>query len=68
MIPRIRNILYATDLSKNSAMPSRWAVNSAQKHDAGSHPHVLKARWPRKPPSHHAYLPQLDKIKKGSKR
>ena len=34
MIPKIRNILYATDLSKNSAYAFRYAVNSAQKHDA----------------------------------
>ena len=34
MIPRIKNILYATDLSKNSAYAFRYAVNSAQKHDA----------------------------------
>ncbi len=34
MIPRIKTILYATDLSKNSAYAFRYAVNSAQKHDA----------------------------------
>jgi len=34
MIPRIKRILYATDLSKNSAYAFRYAVNSAQKHDA----------------------------------
>ena len=37
MIPRIKNILYATDLSKNSAYAFRYAVNSAQKHDAQIH-------------------------------
>ncbi len=37
MIPRIKNILYATDLSKNSAYAFRYAVNSAQKHDAKIH-------------------------------
>ena len=34
MIPRIKKILYATDLSKNSAYAFRYAINSAQKHDA----------------------------------
>jgi nucleotide-binding universal stress UspA family protein len=37
MIPRIKIILYATDLSKNSAYAFRYAVNSAQKHDAQIH-------------------------------
>jgi nucleotide-binding universal stress UspA family protein len=37
MIPRIKNILYATDLSKNSAYAFRYAVNSAQKHEARIH-------------------------------
>lgn len=37
MIPRIKNILYTTDLSKNSAYAFRYAVNSAQKHDAKIH-------------------------------
>ena len=44
MIPRIKNILYATDLSKNSAYAFRYAVNSAQKHDAKIHIlHVIEA-------------------------
>jgi nucleotide-binding universal stress UspA family protein len=44
MIPRIKNILYATDLSKNSAYAFRYAVNSAQKHDAKIHIlHVMEA-------------------------
>jgi len=34
MIPRIKNILYATDLTENSAYAFRYAINSAQKHDA----------------------------------
>lgn len=37
MIPRIKSILYATDLSKNSAYAFRYAVNSAQKCDAQIH-------------------------------
>jgi len=34
MIPSIKKILYATDLSKNSAYAFRYAINSAKKHDA----------------------------------
>ena len=34
MIPKITKILYATDLSKNSAYAFRYAVNTAEKHDA----------------------------------
>ena len=34
MIPEIRKILYTTDLSENSAYAFRYAINSAQKHDA----------------------------------
>ena len=34
MIPKINKILYATDLSENSAYALRYAVNSAKQHDA----------------------------------
>jgi len=34
MIPDIKKILYATDLSDNSAYAFRYAINSAIKHDA----------------------------------
>jgi len=34
MIPKIKKILYATDLSKNSAYALRYAVNSAKRNDA----------------------------------
>jgi nucleotide-binding universal stress UspA family protein len=34
MIPRIQRLLYATDLSANSAYAFRYAINSAMKHDA----------------------------------
>lgn len=45
MIPRIQKILYATDLSKNSAYAFRYAVNSARKHDASIHIlHVMDSR------------------------
>lgn len=47
MIPRIKGILYATDLSKNSAYAFRYAVNSAQKHDAKIHIlHVMERMTP----------------------
>ena len=43
MIPKIKNILYATDLSENSAYAFRYAINSAEKHDAQIHIlHVLE--------------------------
>ena len=35
MIPKIKRILYTTDLSPNSAYAFRYAINSAKKHDAG---------------------------------
>ena len=35
MIPVIKKILYATDLSDNSAYAFRYAINSAKNHDAG---------------------------------
>jgi len=34
MIPEIQKILYATDLSDNSAYAFRYAINFAKKHDA----------------------------------
>jgi nucleotide-binding universal stress UspA family protein len=44
MIPRIQNVLYATDLSQNSAYAFRYAVNTARKHDAKIHIlHVIEA-------------------------
>lgn len=39
MIPKIKNVLYTTDLSKNSAYAFRYALNTAQQHDA--HIHIL---------------------------
>ena len=45
MIPKIKKILYATDLSKNSAYAFRYAVNSARNHGADIHIlHVLDIR------------------------
>jgi len=37
LIPKINHILYATDLSKNSAYAFRYAINSAEKHNAQIH-------------------------------
>ena len=34
MIPKIKKILYATDLSDNAVYVLRYAVDSAKKHDA----------------------------------
>ena len=34
MMPKIKKILYATDLSPNSDYAFRYAINSAKKHDA----------------------------------
>ena len=43
MIPKIKKVLYATDLSENSAYAFRYAVNSARHHDAKIHIlHVLE--------------------------
>ena len=45
MIPKIQKILYATDLTRNSAYVFRYAVNSARKHDASIHIlHVVDSR------------------------
>jgi nucleotide-binding universal stress UspA family protein len=47
MIPKIRNILYATDLSKNSAFAFRYAVKAAEQNDAKIHIlHVLEKLTP----------------------
>ncbi len=44
MIPKIQNVLYATDLSRNSAYAFRYAVNTATKHDAKIHMlHVVES-------------------------
>lgn len=55
MIPSLKKILYTTDLSKNSAYAFRYAVNSAQKHDAKIHIlHVVESV----PPSTEGLLTQ----------
>lgn len=48
MIPRIKNVLYATDVSTNSLYASRYAINTAQKHNAKIHIlHVIEPFSPR---------------------
>lgn len=37
MLPAIQNVLYATDLSKNSAYVFRYAITTAKRHDAKIH-------------------------------
>src|SRR5512133_1076399 len=47
MIPKIQTVLYATDLSKNSAYAFRYAVNTARQHDAKIHLlHVIEPLSP----------------------
>jgi len=74
MIPQIRNILYATDLTKNSAYAFRYAINSAQKHDAQIYIlHVLQKLSPSEEANIavyvYSYLPhlQLEKIRQEKK-
>ena len=60
MIPKINNILYATDLSKNSAYAFRYAVNSAEHHKAKIHIlHVLESEQANRSPFWVDLLPQL---------
>lgn len=60
MIPKINNILYAADLSKNSAYAFRYAVNSAEHHEAKIHVlHVLETEQAKPSPFWVDLLPQL---------
>lgn len=60
MIPKISNILYATDLSKNSAYAFRYAVNSAEHHKAKIHiVHVIESEQANRSPFWVDLLPQL---------
>ena len=68
MIPNIRNILYATDLTKNSAFAFRYAVKAADQNDAKIHIlHVLEKLTPSEEAifTVHSFLPheELDKIR-----
>jgi nucleotide-binding universal stress UspA family protein len=66
MIPKIKNILYATDLSDNSAYALRYAINSAEKHDAQIHIlHVLEQLSPRT--WEYAYPFKLEMIREETK-
>ena len=59
MIPKIQNILYATDLSKNSAYAFRYAVNTAKQHDAKIH--LLHAIEPLSPQEEALVLVYVEK-------
>jgi nucleotide-binding universal stress UspA family protein len=70
MIPKIRNILYATDLSRNSAYAFRYAINSAQKHDAQVHIlHVVERMSPSTEALVSTYLSDenMKKLREGKK-
>jgi len=57
MIPKIKRVLYTTDLSENSAYAFRYAVNTAEKHDAEIITlHVIEAI----PPAVRAYSIERD--------
>ncbi len=60
MIPKINNILYATDLSKKSAYAFRYAANSAEHHEAKIHIlHVLETEQAKPSPFGVDLLPQF---------
>ena len=62
MIPKIRKILYATDLSANSAYAFRYAMNSAIMHDAKVVIlHVLEAMKGMGPATLDGYLSEEDR-------
>lgn len=70
MIPKIRSILYTTDLTKNSAYAFRYAVNSAMKHDAKIHIlYVLEKLTPSEEATLGVFarLPQLEKVREKKK-
>ena len=73
MTPKIKKILYATDLSENSGFAFRYAVDSAVQHDAELHIlHVLEVRslpfligdGAETAPEVRRYLEKLEKIQK----
>lgn len=67
MIKKINTILYATDLSKNSAYAFRYAINSAQNHDARIH--ILHAIDPPATRTWEYVDPfKFDKIREGTKK
>ena len=63
MIPQIKKILYATDLSKNSAYAFYFAVDMAKKHDAKIiFLHAIE------PIPASAYLTYTDKLERGERK
>ena len=70
MIPKIQNVLYTTDLSKNSAYAFRYAVNTARQHNAHIHLlHVIGAIFPQEEALLLVYIDQkeLDQRRKDAK-
>ena len=64
MIPQVKRILYATDLSDNSAYVFRYAINFAKKYDAGIVIlHVLEQLSMTANPITHSYLTK-EEVKK----
>lgn len=71
MIPKIKNVLYATDLSKNSAYAFRYAVNTSMKHNAKIHIlHVVEPLSPQAKARLRLYLEnkKLDQLEKNSRK
>ncbi len=59
MIPKIRTVLYATDLSKNSAYAFRYAVNTVRQHNAKIHLlHVIEPHSPQEEALLRTYIEQ----------
>ena len=70
MIPKIQTVLYATDLSKNSAYAFRYAVNTARQHDAKIHLlHVIEPLSPQEEALVLVYIEQeeIDRRRKDAK-
>jgi len=70
MIPKIQTVLYATDLSKNSAYAFRYAVNTARQHDAKIHLiHVIEPVSPQEEALLLVYINQeeIDRRRKDAK-
>jgi nucleotide-binding universal stress UspA family protein len=64
MIPKINRVLYTTDLSGNSPYVFRYAVNTAEKHDAEI---IILHVVEEVPSSILAYSPALDRILRNQK-
>lgn len=71
MIPKIQNVLYATDLSRNSAYAFRYAINTASKHGAKIHLlHVVEPLSPQAKSQLLMYVEEkkLDRLQKDSRK